>query len=133
MRKTLTILAVVVIVAALFAMPGLAAARGGNGGGNGGGRSGGNGGTWFNVYGTIIALDDGEKTIDVDVEYPLKLAKYESLEVETTVDTRFRQCEGDTCSRIYFKDLEEGLNVRIKGIVKDGVFIATTVIQYVVP
>jgi hypothetical protein len=127
MRKTFAVLAVLVMVAALFAMPGLAAARGGNGGGNGGGtHKGGNGGTWFNLYGTITSLGLSDKTIVVDVKSPLNLLKYNPLTVKTTVDTRFRDCEQDI--RIDFNDLEEAATVRIKGVVKDGVFVATLVI-----
>jgi hypothetical protein len=126
MRKTFAVLAVLVLVAALFAMPGLAAARGGNGGGNGGGtHKGGNGGTWFNLYGTIDALDAGARTIDVTVMSPLKYED-DTITIKTTVDTRFRDCEQDI--RIDFNDLEEGATVRIKGVVKDGVFVATLVI-----
>ncbi|MGD8475022.1 MAG: DUF5666 domain-containing protein [Anaerolineae bacterium] len=136
MRKTLTVFAVVVLVAALFAMPGLAAARGGNGGGNGGGNSGGshrggNGGTWFNLYSTIKTIDAGARSITVEIVSPLNLLKHNPLTVETTADTRFLQCDGEVSVRISFTDLEEGWDVRIKGTVDDGVFVATKVIQYV--
>jgi hypothetical protein len=136
MRKTLTVLAIVAIVGALFVTPGLAAARGGNGGGNGGRNGdgthrGGNGGTWFNLYGTIDALDAGARTITAQVATPESLLKYNPLTVATTSDTRFKQCDDGTSVRIAFGDLQEGANVRIKGTVIDGVFVATTVIQYV--
>ena len=132
MRKTFVVLAVVVLVAALFATPGLAAAKGGNGGGNGGGsHRGGNGGTWFNLYGTISALDAGARTITVVVITPESLLKYNPLTVKTTVDTRFKQCDDEVSIRITFSDLAVGSKVRIKGTVAGGVFTATTVIQYV--
>jgi hypothetical protein len=136
MRKTLTLFAVVVLVAILFAMPGLAAARGGNGGGNGRGNGGGthqggNGGTWFNLYGSIESRNLEAKTITVMVETPENLLKYNPITVETTIGTIFKQCEEDASVRISFGDLQEGWNVRIKGIVHDGVFAATKVIQYV--
>ena len=132
MRKTLTVFAVVMLVAALFATPGLAAARGGNGGGNRGGNGGGthrggNGGTWFNVYGTIEDVDEGARTIDVTVLSPLSFGG-DTITVQITVDTRLRDCESDT--RIDFDELEKA-PVRTKGVVKDGVFVATKVIQYV--
>jgi len=125
MRKTFAVLAVVVLVAALFAMPGLAAARGGNGGGNGGSHRGGNGGTWFNLYGTIDALDTGARTIDVTVLSPLNFGGA-TITVKTTVDSRFRDCALDV--PIDFEDLVVGAPVRIMGVVKDGVFVATSVI-----
>ena len=136
MRKTLTVLAIMVLAAALFAMPGLVAARGGNGGGNGGGNAGGshkggNGGTWFNLYGTIDTLDASARTIVVTVESPLTLLKYNPITVKTTSETRFKECEDDVSVGIGFNDLEAGWKVRVKGTVNDGVFVATTVIQYV--
>ena len=134
MRKTLIVFAVLVLVAALFAAPGLAAARGGNGGGNrngGGTHRGGNGGTWFNLYSTIMTINPDARTITVEIVSPLNLLKYNPLTVETTVDTRFMQCEDEVSVRIGFSDLEKGWDVRIKGTVDGGVFVATKVIQYV--
>ena len=138
MRKTFRILVVVVIVAALFATPGLVAARGGNGGGRGGNGSGGNGGdngggshrggnggTWFNVYGTVVDTDESAWTIDVMVLSPLSFGG-ETITVQINVDTRLRDCEYET--RIDFEDLALGARVRTKGVVKAGVFTATSVI-----
>jgi hypothetical protein len=51
--------------------------------------------------------------------------------VETTVDTRFKQCDDGDSVRIDFNDLKGGWRVRIKGIVDGGSFVATRVIQYV--
>lgn len=132
MRRTFTVLAVAVLVAALFATPGLATAKGGNGGGNGGGsHRGGNGGTWFNLLGTIQAVNAGARTITVQVTTPENLLKYNPITVKTTSATKFKECEDGVSTGIYFTDLKTGSQVRVKGTVNDGVFVATTVIQYV--
>jgi hypothetical protein len=73
----------------------------------------------------------GARSIVVTVEFPLKLAKRNSITVETAGDTRFRECDDGDSVRIGFDDLEEGRKVRVKGIVRDGDYLATTVIQYV--
>lgn len=136
MRRTVIVVAVLAIAVLLFSTPGLVAAKGGNGNGHGGGgqggwgsgegHGGGNGSTWFNLYGVIDALDDDAGAIVVTAKSPLSLVKHNPITVETTVDTRFRDCE--LGERISFDELEVGAPVRIKGLVKDGVFVANLVI-----
>ena len=105
-------LAVVLLAVLLVAMPGLAAAKGGHGGGPGGAS--------FNILGTIDALDARAGTIEVG-----------DITVYTTDDTHFKQCEDGVSVRITFDDLEKGWKVRIKGVVDDGTYVASVVIQYV--
>ena len=115
MRKSWIILTLAVV---LVAIPSLAAAKGGQGGAS------------FNLYGTIEALDPDALTISVTVETPLSLAG-ETITVQTTTGTRFKECDDGTSYRIGFDDLVVGLKVRISGTVVGGVYVASRVIQYV--
>lgn len=122
MRRTLVVLAIVVLGVVLIATPGLVAARGGNGGGDG---------ASFTLKGTIDALDSDDRTIVVTVVSPLSLAKLNPLTVQTTGETRFKECDG---SKISFGDLASGDIIKVAGVVDGGSFIATRVIlQYSLP
>ncbi len=117
MRRTRIVLTIVVLAVLLAATPGLVAAKGGQGG------------TTFNIYGTIVALNSVERTIDVLVEFPASLAG--DITVETNGDTRFKECEDGVSVRIDFEDLEVGWKVRTSGVVDGGSYVAIRVIQYV--
>jgi hypothetical protein len=123
MRRTWVVLAILVLAVLLVVTPGLVAAKGGHGGG-------GQGGTSFTLRGTIIGLNPDEASIDVDVKYPTSFP--DTLTVQTTDSTRFKQCDPETATsiRIDFDDLEVDWDVKITGVVDGETFVATSVIQY---
>jgi opacity protein-like surface antigen len=95
--------------------------------------AGGQGTTSFNIYGWILALDEGAGTIQLQVVTPEYLLKDNPLTVQTTANTQFRQCDAAGNSfAIGFADLEVGRAARIMGDVLGDVRVATRVIQYVI-
>ena len=93
---------------------------------------GGYAGTAFNLYGRIIALDEGAQIIHVAVESPDYLLKYSPVAVQATAETQFKQCEGDGTSIVIgFADLETGRMIRIGGTTDGETYFAVHVVQYV--
>jgi len=115
MRRTWIGLAVVLLAVLLVALPGLAAAKGGQGGAS------------FNVYGQIAGdPNDDAKTFSLAIASPDGLAG-QTVPVQVTTDTHLKECGGD---QIGFGDLEAGDSVRVMGTVDGDTYIATRLIQY---
>ena len=119
MKPRIAVLTFVVLVALLFATPVLAR-HGGGGQADG----------TFNLFGMITGLDAIERTIEVEVETPAYLDQLNPLTVQTTDNTRFKECDGETSLTIEFGELETGRAVRIAGTVDGESFTAARVIQY---
>ena len=124
MKRTWVVLTIVVLVVMLVVTAGLVAAKGGHGGGGQDDNS-------FNLQGTILSFDCGDSGyIKVDQVTPSHYGN--QITVQITGDTRFRQCDPDgDMTRIVCAQLVDGSGVRAIGIVDDGAYVATRVIQYI--
>ena len=132
MKGKVAALVIVALIALLIVSPSLAAGpRGGHGMRNGARHGGGGKDLSFNLFGTIKGLND--PAITVEVITPERYLKDNPYTIQTTGDTRFRECdpEAEQSQPITFGDLKEGSYVRVAGTVEDGVYVAGRVIQYV--
>ena len=135
MKGKVAALVIVALIALLIVSPSLAAGpRGGHGahsGRNGARHGGGGKDLSFNLFGTIKGLND--PAIIVEVITPERYLKDNPYTIQTTGDTRFRECdpEAEQSQPITFGDLKEGSYVRVAGTVEDGVYVVGRVIQYV--
>jgi len=84
----------------------------------------------FNLVGTVTGVDLISQTVMVEVRtgnYAVKLYYGQSLDIETTLQTRFLKNDGITTTPITFSYLAVGQKVSVQGTVSASIWTATRI------